>query len=129
MTKKAHNQAVKLIRSMFVRMERIFESGMDWDRYIHILEAEQRDWRKFRTPVLCINHLGNKDSVRLFAVKEILEDFEPKAKDFFHIKHSCYGGYALRVEYHEAIQGQFTQEEREAFLALDYAQLNQEPSE
>ena len=127
MTKKAHNQAVNLIRSMFVRMERIFESSTDWNRYIDMIKDEERQHRNFGKG-LGQDWLSRADSVRLFAVRNILWSFKPKPEDFFHVKPSCFGGFALKVERMGDLVEDFTKEEREAFLALDYAQLNQEPS-
>ena len=127
MTRKEHNAAIKLIRHMFGRMERIFESSMDWDRYVDTIEQEERQHRNFCSG-FGKNCIGRSDSVRLFAVRNILWAFKPKPEDFFHVKPSCFGGFALRVEKMGELVAEFTKEEREAFLALDYAQLNQEPS-
>jgi len=129
MTRKEHNAAVKLIRSMFGRMERIFESDMDWDKYIEILKGEQRQHKRMGRD-FGRNWLGDMDTVRLFAVLNIIgrQGFAPHAKAYFHIKGSVFGGYALATTAMEALDKAFSTADREAFLALDYAELNKEPS-
>ena len=130
MTKKEHNQAVKLIRSMFVRMERIFESSMDWNRYIDMIKEEERQHRNFGK-VLGKDYLSRAESVRLFAVAQLLNaDKSPSVDSFFHLRHSIYGAWALlQTEAATRIVKGFDRADLEAFAALDYAQLNQEPSE
>jgi len=115
---------------MFVRMERIFESSTDWNRYIDMIKEEERQHRNFGKG-LGKDYLSRADSVRLFAVAQLLNaDKSPSVDSFFHLRHSIYGAWALlQTEAATGIVKGFDRADLEAFAALDYAQLNQEPSE
>jgi hypothetical protein len=129
-------EALKAIDKAFYRLERCCESSHDWDRYLALIEQEEKGHRKFCPDGIDCG-LTKAQSVRLFAVKEVFDrfipnessnTFTPEAKDYFSIKGSVFGACAIVELKRAAIRNEFTDCEMIDWLhGIDYAKLNKDP--
>ena len=134
--KLTKSAALKVIDKMYCRLDGICGSSHDWDRYIALIEQEEKGHRNF-----CPSHvrcgLTKAQSVRLFSVKEIFDRFIPnesgnifipEAKDYFSIKGSVFGACALADSFRAKIRNEFTDVEMINWLiSVDYVELNKDP--
>lgn len=129
-------EAIKLVDSTFFRLERCCESTHNWDRYLALIEQEEKGHRRFCPEgVRC--GLTKAQSVRLFAVKEVFDRwvpndsgsiFTPEAKDYFSIRGSVFAACAIQHERQAEIRNEFTDLEMVTFLRdVDYAEMNKDP--
>ncbi len=131
-------EQLKLIDKAYSRLSGCCEHTHDWDRYLALIEEEEKGHRCF-VPAGLKCGLTKAQSVHLFAVKEVFERFvvahpdnehifTPAAKDFFHIRHSVFGAVAIAELCHQAIYKEFKASEMREWLdAIDYAKLNEDP--
>lgn len=97
------SKAIGRINSTYSRLAGCFEHTEKWDRYVALIEEEERAHRRFcRSGVSC--GLTRSQAVRLFAIKEVFDRwirnesgkiFTPTAKDFFSIRGSVFGACAI----------------------------------
>lgn len=132
-----HNEAVKRIEKAFWRLAKCCESSRDWDRYLAIIEREEKEHRCF-CPWGVENGLTKAQAVKLFAVQGIFErwvpgegaekPFTPAAGDFFTIRASCFAACAVAQGKVAEIPAEFPIPEMADWLrVIDYAELNKDP--
>ncbi len=119
-------------------MSRACEHTNDWERYIALIEDEEKGHRKFKPAGLACG-ITKAQSVRLFAVKTVFarfvpehEDgdtiFTPQAKDWFHIRPSVFGACSIADRCEAAILKEFQKLEMRYWLdSVDYVKLNEDP--
>lgn len=129
-------EAIKAIDKAYYRLAGCCEHTHDWDRYVGIIEQEEKGHRRF-----CPNGLRcgltKAQSIRLFAVKEVFDRFipnesgkvfTPTAADFFRIRGSVFGACAIAESCKAEIEKEFTDREMVLWLqSIDYAELNKDP--
>lgn len=130
------SQAIKTIDKAYSRLSGCCEHTNEWDRYVDLIEEEEKGHRKFK-PAGIDCGLTKAQSVRLFVVKEVFERFvpahkddgarifTPEAKDYFSIRGSVFGACAIADRCGTKILKEFCEPEMVEWLAsIDYAQLN-----
>lgn len=133
MKKTEHKQAVKLIQTTYSRLARVMEiiADREWSEYIAIVSREEKGHRHFCPDgVQC--GLTLSQSMKQFAAGRIFEFWcgereEPKAQDYFMFRRSIFAAYALWFQHQTQIMDEFSMEEAESFLNLNYAELNKDP--
>lgn len=130
---------LKAIDKAYWRVARCCEHNHDWDRYIALVETEEKGHRRFCPDGLKCG-LTKAQAVRLFAVKELFERFvpahksdgehiyTPTAADFFTVRHSVFGACSLAESCKAELLKEFSEPEMVNWLALvDYVKLNEDP--
>lgn len=74
MKRQDRKSQLTLLDNAFYRLERCCESTSEWNKYLALHEAEERDHRQFKPDHIQCG-LTRGQAVRLFAVKEIFERF------------------------------------------------------
>ncbi len=138
MVKLSKSVQLKSIDKTYYRLARCCEHTHDWDRYIALVEQEEKGHRRFK-PAAIDCGLTKAQAVRLFAVKEMFERFvpahpdnekifTPTAKDYFSIRGSVFGACALADSCEPEILKEFLKPEMVDWLAsVDYVELNKDP--
>lgn len=124
-TKATKREEQSRIMKAWWRLEGICGHSHDWDRYNTQNEAEEREHRRGRSGPYGISAAN---AARLFVVKYILDyriegaKIAPNAADIFHMKLSCFQGYALFVAHREKIRVEFGIAESKSLCSIDYAE-------
>lgn len=135
--KLTKTEQLKAIDRAFGRLCGCCEHTEKWDRYLALIEQEEKGHRLFKPDGLSCG-LTKAQSVRLFAVKEVFERFvvahagekpwTPEAKDFFSVKHSVFGAVAIAdLCKAEIVKAFKASEMREWLDSVDYCELNKDP--
>ena len=137
---------LEMLESAYWRLQGCCESTHEWDRYLELHEREEKQHRGFKPDhVEC--GLTRKQSVRLFAVKEVFERFgmpnvcvcgwqgagsvcgdcgkqankqaifTPAAEAYFHVRGSCFAAVAIAHLCRDRIMAEFTGLEMIEWLA------------
>lgn len=109
-------------------MERICESTHEWDRYFDACIVEERDHRK-HAPEGTKFGISVRETAQIFALRNVFAalakiGYQPEAKDFFHIKPTCFMGFAMaNIKETELIQEFTNSEMKEFYENVDYVKL------
>ena len=130
-------EQIRAIDKAYSRLSGCCEHTHDWDRYVALIEEEEKGHRHFKPDGLSCG-LTKAQAVRLFAVKEVFDRFvvahvgeapwTPEAKDYFMVKGSVFGACAIAHKCHDEIRQKFTLDEMRYWLdTVDYVELNRDP--
>lgn len=136
MSETTKTAQLKAVDKAYWRVAKCCEHTHDWDRYLALVEEEEKGHRRFCPDGLKCG-LTKAQAVRLFAVKELFERFvpahksdgghifTPTAADFFHVRHSVFGACDLANSCELQILKEFQKPEMVHWLAtVDYVKLN-----
>lgn len=130
------SKALKAIDQAYYRLAACCEHTNEWDRYLALIDQEEKQHRKFKPAGLSCG-LTFGQARRLFAVKEVFDRFipnesgtiwTPTAKDYFYVKGSVFGACVIADKCEEQILKEFKKPEMLDWLkSVDYCELNKYP--
>ena len=128
----ANTKQKKLIEDSFWTVYQMCGSRHDIDRAMNYIEDEEKQHRKMGhvfTDGTCRYNISVPLTVKYFLVKNLLDmtrkekPFKPDAKEFLHVKTSCFAVWSLLHQHRTELRKVLRKIDREEFKKLDYCEL------
>lgn len=126
--KLSKNAQLKLINAAFDRLDILNNLSMTGYRN-RLFKMEEKEEREHRAGAFdeARHGITSTAAAKLFTVHHILEPIHtgkyPSIESVLHVRPSLIYGASISANYADLIKPLFTEEERTALLAIDYAEL------
>jgi hypothetical protein len=126
----------KLIKNAYKALEHAIgdRNSYIWNEYLDVIKAEDKQHMRMAfasrgamTKGVRIEFFAMHTIVQFVAPDKDMSNYVPKIEEYWHLKRSWFGAYALFVEFREHIEQALQSFNLSELVALDYAELEKLP--